>query len=190
MTPPLREQADVDALRAGLLDGTIDAIATDHAPHAPETKAVPFAEAPPGMLGVQTALAVVLTTLVEPGIVSLQHALGALSWRPARIAGLDPASSNTASSPAGGHGGPVAPGAARRPRPGLADPPPPPGGGPRRPRPPRRGRDPRRDRPRPPVGRRLRPSREPRPQLALGRLEAHRSGAPHAAGGNPDGPRR
>ena len=56
MNPPLREQADVDALRAGLRDGTIDAIATDHAPHAPETKAAPFEEAPPGMLGVETAL--------------------------------------------------------------------------------------------------------------------------------------
>ena len=52
MNPPLREQRDVDALRAGILDGTIDAIATDHAPHAPETKAAPFEEAPPGMLGV------------------------------------------------------------------------------------------------------------------------------------------
>jgi dihydroorotase len=98
MNPPLREQADVDALRAALADGTIDAIATDHAPHAPETKAVPFEEAPPGMLGVETALAVVLTTLVEPGITSLAHALGAMSWRPARIAGLTE------------HGGPIAAG--------------------------------------------------------------------------------
>ncbi len=97
MNPPLREQRDVDALRAGLLDGTIDAIATDHAPHAPETKAAPFEEAPPGMLGVETALAVVLTTLVEPGVLTLADALGALSWRPARVAGLD----------AQGHGGPV-----------------------------------------------------------------------------------
>jgi dihydroorotase len=97
MNPPLREQADVDALRAGLVDGTIDAIATDHAPHAPETKAAPFEEAPPGMLGVETALAVVLTTLVEPGVISLANALGALSWRPARLSGLD----------AHGHGGPV-----------------------------------------------------------------------------------
>jgi len=100
MNPPLREQSDVDALRDGLLDGTIDAIATDHAPHAPETKAAPFEEAPPGMLGVETALAVVLTTLVEPGIVPLATALGALSWRPARLSGLD----------AHGHGGPVAAG--------------------------------------------------------------------------------
>ncbi len=100
MNPPLREQRDVDALRAGILDGTIDAIATDHAPHAPETKAAPFEEAPPGMLGVETALAVVLTTLVEPGVLSLHDALGALSWRPARVSGLVDH----------GHGGPVAAG--------------------------------------------------------------------------------
>jgi dihydroorotase len=98
MNPPLREQSDVDALRAALADGTIDAIATDHAPHAPETKDVPFEEAPPGMLGVETALAVVLTTLVAPRHLTLEQALRALSWAPARIAGLDE------------HGGPVAPG--------------------------------------------------------------------------------
>jgi dihydroorotase len=98
MNPPLREQADVDALRAALLDGTIDAIATDHAPHAPETKDVPFEEAPPGMLGVETALAVVLTTLVEPGVCTLEQALAALSWQPARIAGF------------ADHGGPIAAG--------------------------------------------------------------------------------
>jgi dihydroorotase len=101
MNPPLREQADVDALRAALLDGTIDAIATDHAPHAPDTKDVPFEEAPPGMLGVETALAVVLTTLVGPGVLTLGQALALLSWQPARLAGLD----------ALGHGGPVEPGA-------------------------------------------------------------------------------
>jgi dihydroorotase len=100
MNPPLREQADVDALRVAVRDGTIDAIATDHAPHAPDTKDVPFEEAPPGMLGVETALAVVLTTLVEPGELTLAQALAALSWQPARIAGLD----------ADGHGGPIAPG--------------------------------------------------------------------------------
>jgi dihydroorotase len=88
MNPPLREQADVDGLRAALLDGTIDAIATDHAPHAPETKDVPFEEAPPGMLGVETALAVVLTTLVEPGVLTLAQAIAVLSWQPARIAGF------------------------------------------------------------------------------------------------------
>lgn len=100
MNPPLREQADVDALRAALADSTIDAIATDHAPHTPESKDVPFEEAPPGMLGVETALAVVLTTLVEPGIITLAQALAAMSWRPARIASLD----------RWGHGGPIAAG--------------------------------------------------------------------------------
>jgi dihydroorotase len=98
MNPPLREQADVDALRAALLDGTIDAIATDHAPHTPESKDVPFEEAPPGMLGVETALAVVLTTLVEPGVLTLAQAIAALSWQPAHVVGLD----------AEGHGGPIA----------------------------------------------------------------------------------
>ncbi|HEX5616468.1 MAG TPA: dihydroorotase [Acidimicrobiia bacterium] len=100
VNPPLRPGPDVDALRAGLADATIDAIATDHAPHAPETKEMPFEEAPPGMLGLETALAIVVTHLVEPGVLSLQAALGALSWVPARIAGLD----------ARGHGRPVAPG--------------------------------------------------------------------------------
>jgi dihydroorotase len=98
MNPPLREQADVDTLRLAVADGTIDAIATDHAPHAPETKDVPFEEAPPGMLGVETALAVVLTALVEPGILTLERAIGAMSWRPARIAGFEE------------QGGPIAPG--------------------------------------------------------------------------------
>ncbi len=97
--PPLRTQADVDAIREGLADGTIDAIATDHAPHTPESKERPFEEAPPGMLGLETALAVTLTELVEPGVLDLTDALALLSWRPARIAGLD------------AHGQPILPGA-------------------------------------------------------------------------------
>jgi dihydroorotase len=97
--PPLRTQADVEAIRAGLADGTIDAIATDHAPHTPESKERPFEEAPPGMLGLETALAVTLTELVEPGILGLADALALLSWKPAAIAGLER------------HGGPIALGA-------------------------------------------------------------------------------
>jgi dihydroorotase len=89
MNPPLRSEADVAGVTAALVDGTIDAIATDHAPHAPETKERPFEEAPPGMLGVETALAVAVTTLVETNRMPLAEVLGALSWRPARIAGLD-----------------------------------------------------------------------------------------------------
>jgi dihydroorotase len=98
MNPPLRTARDVDGVIAGLIDGTIDAIATDHAPHAPETKAVPFEEAPPGMLGTETALAVAITRLVETGSLPLASVLALLSWQPARIAGLTE------------HGGPVAAG--------------------------------------------------------------------------------
>jgi dihydroorotase len=86
--PPLRTHADVEAVREGLADGTIDAIATDHAPHTPESKERPFEEAPPGMLGLETALAVTITELVEPGILKLEDALALLSWKPAAIAGL------------------------------------------------------------------------------------------------------
>ncbi|HWC10547.1 MAG TPA: dihydroorotase [Acidimicrobiales bacterium] len=95
VNPPLRPPADVDAVKAGLGDGTLDAIATDHAPHAPEDKELPFDQAPPGMLGLETALALALNEL-ELGI---EAVLALLSWRPARIAGLD-----------GAHGGPVAEG--------------------------------------------------------------------------------
>ena len=98
MNPPLRTAGDVDGVIAALVDGTIDAIATDHAPHAPETKAVPFEEAPPGMLGTETALAVAITRLVEPGLLPLASVLALLSWRPARVASLTE------------HGGPIAAG--------------------------------------------------------------------------------
>ncbi|HEX2738332.1 MAG TPA: dihydroorotase [Acidimicrobiia bacterium] len=86
--PPLRGGADVEAIKAALADGTIDAIATDHAPHVAEAKERPFEEAPPGMLGLETALALTLTELVEPGVITLADALALLSWRPAAIAGL------------------------------------------------------------------------------------------------------
>jgi dihydroorotase len=88
VNPPLRTRADVDALRAGLANGVVDAIATDHAPHSPAAKSVPFAAAPPGMLGLETALAVVLTELVRPGLLSPAQALAALSWRPAGVVSL------------------------------------------------------------------------------------------------------
>ena len=96
--PPLRTAVDVAAIRAGLADGTIDAIATDHAPHPVQEKERAFEEAPPGMLGLETSLALTITELVEPGILSWQDALALLSWRPAAIAGLT------------GHGQPIAPG--------------------------------------------------------------------------------
>jgi dihydroorotase len=99
MNPPLRGELDRDGVRRALIDGTIDAIATDHAPHAPETKEVPFEEAPPGMLGVETAFAVAHSELVVSGELTLQQVVARLSWQPAGIAGL------TAE-----HGRPVQPG--------------------------------------------------------------------------------
>lgn len=82
--PPLRTQADVDAIKEGLRDGTIDAIATDHAPHTPDTKERPFDQAPPGMLGLETAMAVAMAELD----LDLAALLPLLSWQPAQIAGL------------------------------------------------------------------------------------------------------
>ncbi len=87
VNPPLRTKADVDALVEGLVDGTIDAIATDHAPHPADQKERPLDEAPPGMVGLETALGVCLPILTAAGM-SLVDVVGALSWRPAAIAGL------------------------------------------------------------------------------------------------------
>lgn len=83
VNPPLRTDADVAAIRAGLVDGTIDAIATDHAPHTREDKEAPFDQAPPGMLGLETALALALTELDLP----IEAVLALMSWNPARILG-------------------------------------------------------------------------------------------------------
>jgi dihydroorotase len=84
VNPPLRTAEDVAAVRAALADGSIDAIATDHAPHAQEAKEAPWDEAPPGMLGLETALGLALTELELP----VEQVLALLSWRPAAIAGL------------------------------------------------------------------------------------------------------
>ena len=84
VNPPLRTDVDVVAVKAGLGDGAVDAIATDHAPHAPELKELPFDQAPPGMLGLETALALALTELDLP----LATVLALLSWQPAAIAGV------------------------------------------------------------------------------------------------------
>ncbi len=89
VNPPLRTPADIAALKRGLADGTIDAIATDHAPHADHLKEQTLDVAPPGMIGLETALSVALTELVESGLMSIRSVLAALSWNPARIAGLD-----------------------------------------------------------------------------------------------------
>ena len=84
VNPPLRTAADVEALQAGLADGTIDAIATDHAPHPAEDKERPLDDAPPGMLGLETALGVCLPC----STCRWSTIVGALSWKPAAIAGV------------------------------------------------------------------------------------------------------
>jgi dihydroorotase len=100
VNPPLRTEVDLAAIKAGLADGTIDVIATDHAPHPTEAKERPFEEAPSGMLGLETALALVWDALVRPGLLTPWQALAACSWNAAAIAGLVH------------QGGPVAPDAA------------------------------------------------------------------------------
>jgi dihydroorotase len=89
MNPPLRSGADRSALVAGLKDGVIGAIATDHAPHARHEKEVPFEAAPFGVTGLETAFAALYTHLVEPGVVPLETILERMSAGPARIYGLD-----------------------------------------------------------------------------------------------------
>ncbi len=98
VNPPLRSADDRQSLRAALVERVLDAVATDHAPHAAEDKEQEFDQAPPGTIGLETALAVVLTELVVPGRLSLLEAIDRLSVRPAAILGLDE------------HGGPLTPG--------------------------------------------------------------------------------
>jgi len=88
MNPPLRLATDVSALRAALLDGTVDAVATDHAPHHPRLKEVGLAEAPPGMLGVETMASVIWDTFVNGGSMSRQQFVAVTSSQPARIADI------------------------------------------------------------------------------------------------------
>jgi dihydroorotase len=87
MAPPLRGKDDVAACVEGLADGTLDAIATDHAPHAVHEKEVEFTAAPPGVLGFETAFAVVLE-LVRRGALTPLQLIASLSWNPARVLGL------------------------------------------------------------------------------------------------------
>lgn len=89
VNPPLRTWKDVEGIIAGLQDGTIDAIVTDHAPHSAEEKARPLTEAPSGMVGLETSLAVSLTTLYHTGKLDLSTLLGKMTVEPARILGTD-----------------------------------------------------------------------------------------------------
>ncbi len=126
VNPPLRARSDITELVKALSDGTVDAIATDHAPHTRENKELPLDQASPGMIGLETALAVAITVLkgdpsgiqaevsspgrptIEPSVLqysmSMVDIIAAMSWKPAAIAGLDIASG-------GRHGGPLQPGA-------------------------------------------------------------------------------
>lgn len=87
MKPPLRTAADVEAIKRGLADGTIDCIATDHAPHCSHEKFVEFDYAPFGIIGLETSLGLVLRELVEPGVLSLSDALALMTHKPATIIG-------------------------------------------------------------------------------------------------------
>jgi dihydroorotase len=98
VNPPLRSEEHRDALRAVLGQGLIDAVATDHAPHAPEEKEQEFDQAPPGTTGLETALSAVLTEMVGPGLLDLPTAIRRMSAEPARILRLPD------------QGGPVVPG--------------------------------------------------------------------------------
>jgi len=88
VNPPLRTQRDRSAIVAGLADGTIDAIATDHAPHADHEKDQELLYAPPGMLGLETALGLAVTNLLAPGHLSLSALVERLSVAPAKLLGL------------------------------------------------------------------------------------------------------
>ena len=89
MSPPLRKRKDVNAIIDGLINGTIDAIATDHAPHSPEEKALPFDEAPNGIIGLETSLAVALTFLYHTGKLAMEEIINLMSKKPAEILKID-----------------------------------------------------------------------------------------------------
>ena len=88
VNPPLRTQSDVDAIIQGLAEGTIDAIATDHAPHSNEEKARELMDAPSGMIGLETFLGLALTRLYHSGVMGLEQLISLMSTNPARILGL------------------------------------------------------------------------------------------------------
>jgi len=96
VTPPLRSASDVEAVRAGLADGTLDVVATDHAPHPHEDKDCEWQAAAFGMIGLETALSIVQKTMVDTGLLDWAGVAEAMSYRPARIGRLD------------GHGRPIA----------------------------------------------------------------------------------
>lgn len=89
MNPPLREQSDIAAMLEGIADGTITVLATDHAPHTPERKALDFESAPFGIIGLETALGLYIKALIEPGVVDWPRLVAMMTVEPARLCGLD-----------------------------------------------------------------------------------------------------
>jgi dihydroorotase len=88
MKPPLRSERDREALVGGLVDGTIDAIASDHAPHHPTRRTLDFVDAPFGIVGLETTVSLCLDRLVHAGILPLSRLIALLSTEPARVMGL------------------------------------------------------------------------------------------------------
>jgi dihydroorotase len=89
INPPIRGEEDQQALIEGLKDGTLDCIASDHAPHAPQEKQVEFDEAPPGAIGLETMFSVIMTRLVKQGHLDLPQALALITNRPAKVLGIN-----------------------------------------------------------------------------------------------------
>ncbi|MDI6816524.1 MAG: dihydroorotase [Actinomycetota bacterium] len=89
VNPPLRSKEHLEAVRQGLRDGVIDAIASDHAPHARHEKEMEFDYAPFGLIGLETTLALILTEIVDKGVIGLSEAIALMSINPARILGID-----------------------------------------------------------------------------------------------------
>jgi dihydroorotase len=99
MNPPLKGERDREAVIGGLCDGTIDVIATDHAPHEAELKRLPFEDAPFGIIGLETAFSVAYTVLVKGGYMMIEDLIKLMSTKPAKIIGLVPDPSQKALSP-------------------------------------------------------------------------------------------
>ncbi|MFN7020216.1 MAG: dihydroorotase [Phycisphaerales bacterium] len=89
MNPPLRERSDIEAMLEGIADGTITVLATDHAPHTPERKALDFESAPFGIVGLETALPLYRRALIDPGVIGWPRLVAMMTIEPARLCGLD-----------------------------------------------------------------------------------------------------
>ena len=100
MNPPIRSRADRDALRQGIIDGTIDAIATDHAPHSAEEKGKGLEKSAMGVVGLETAFAAVYTTMVKTGLISMERLVEIMSVNPRKILGLPCSDGIKAGTPA------------------------------------------------------------------------------------------